>query len=77
MKFYSAIYPPGISPARPGLYLTTSYSDWNFICLHRWDGANWYDSSGAGGFMHIVGNHASGQNRYWRGLAAQTNEGPT
>jgi len=73
---YSPIFPPGTKPARPGLYLTSYYKDWQFICLHRWDGKSWYDASGKGGQYRLVGL-STGQSRYWRGLATQSKEGPT
>lgn len=77
MSFYSPIFPPGIEPARPGLYLTSHAGYWDGIGLHRWDGKNWYDASGRGGPYHLIGAAATGQSRYWRGLATQTKEGPT
>lgn len=72
---YSPIFPPGTKPAHPGLYLTSAYEDWLFICLHRWDGSGWYDTSGYGGPHHAVGGAIAGQNRYWRGLSTQSKEG--
>ena len=75
MKLYSPIYPPSVKPARPGLYLTTAWQEWDFVRLYYWDGENWFDSSGKKGWEHMIGKNDSGQNRYWRGLAFDPKDG--
>lgn len=75
MTIYSPIYPPGIKPARPGLYLTSDRPYWSFVCLHRWDGLHWFDASGHADATSMIGGETSGQNRYWRGLAFDPTQG--